>query len=499
MDRDGHTGIVAEPDRGEEMRVERVHAAVADEPDEVQGPPGLLERPAEIDKRRQLEELSRFDGLRNPHHVLGDDATSPEVQVSDFAVADLPLRKPDRQPRSVQQGSRSACPEAVPGGRVAQLDGVAFTARAEPPAVKDDEPDRGALPTQLRHIGGVQCSQVLRALPVVICLGALVPPGKGLAAQARFRVTGEGEWLYQQPEGKRLAHIAQGSELAGGEQRGDWQSVRLDGWIFAPSVAATARAGADLAVTRAPDENLRDSPSGTLIAKLPQGFLLSKVGDDHRWVHVQRVGWMKRGALEEVAAVVSARTAAPDTDSTKATASTPDSAAADLARAQSARRTTLYRAPGGPEAGTVGQSTSLRVVSRSGEWTRVQLEGWVKTADLAAEGQGVLVGVTAAELRTDPQRFIGQSVRWTLQYIAIQQADELRPEIPAGGTYLLTRGPLPERGFVYVFVPDAKQPLVASLTALSVIQVTARVRAGRSHYLGNPVVDLVSLEVQPEP
>ena len=94
---------------------------------------------------------------------------------------------------------------------------------------------------------------------------------------------------------------------------------------------------------------------------------------------------------------------------------------------------------------------------------------------------------------------MGQSLKWTLQYIAVQQADELRPEIPPGGTYLLTRGPLPERGFVYVVVPETKRSLVASLTPLNVIQVTARVRAGRSHYLGNPVVDLLSLEVQPTP
>jgi hypothetical protein len=330
--------------------------------------------------------------------------------------------------------------------------------------------------------------------------------GDALAAQARFRVTSETEWLYQQPEGKRLARIANGAELAGGEARGDWQAVTLDGWIFAPSVGATARAGADLAVTRAREENLRDAPSGTLVAKLPHGFLLSKVSDDHRWVHVQRIGWMKRAALEPVAAL-SARTAVSDTGPGGAASGhrprvnlpTPDSGPPDLARAQPARRTTLYRAPDGPEAGTLGQSTPLQVVSRSGDWTRVQLEGWVKTADLATEGPGVLAGVTAAELRTDPQRYVGQSLRWTLQYIAIQQADELRPEIPAGRTYLLTRGPLPERGFVYVVVPETKQLLVASLTPLSVIQVMARVRAGRSHYLRNPVVDLLSLEVQPEP
>jgi hypothetical protein len=340
----------------------------------------------------------------------------------------------------------------------------------------------------------MQCSQVLRALPVVVCLAPCVVPGDALGAQARFRVTSESEWLYQQSEGKRLAKVAQGAEVAGGEARGDWQAVTLDGWIFAPSVGATARAGADLAVTRAPEENLRNAPSGTLVAKLPQGFLLSKVGVDHRWVHVQRLGWMKRVALEPVAAVASARTAVSDTGTP-----TPDSGPADPARAQPARRITLYRAPDGSETGSLGPSTPLRVVSRSGDWTRVQLEGWVKTADLATAGPGVLVGVTAAELRADPQRYVGQSLRWTLQYIAIQQADELRPEIPAGRTYLLTRGPLPERGFVYAVVPETKQSLVASLTPLSVIQVTVRVRPGRSHYLGNAVVDLLSLEVLPEP
>jgi hypothetical protein len=346
----------------------------------------------------------------------------------------------------------------------------------------------------------MQCSQVLRALPVVGCLALRVVPGDALGAQARFRVTSESEWLYQQPEGKRLAQIANGAELAGGEARGDWQAVTLDGWIFAPSVGATARAGADLAVTRAPEENLRTAPSGTLVAKLPQGFLLSKVGDDHRWVHVQRIGWMKRAALEPLAAVASTGPGAVTPGRRPGVnRATSDSVAIDTSRAQPARRTTLYRAPEGPEAGSLGPSTPLRVVSRSGDWTRVQLEGWVKTADLATAGPGVLVGVTAAELRADPERYVGQSLRWTLQYIAIQQADELRPEIPAGRAYLLTRGPLPERGFVYVVVPETKQSLVASLTPLSVIQVTARVRAGRSHYLGNPVVDLLSLEVQPQP
>jgi len=59
---------------------------------------------------------------------------------------------------------------------------------------------------------------------------------------------------------------------------------------------------------------------------------------------------------------------------------------------------------------------------------------------------------------------------------------------------VLGRGPLPERGFVYVVVPDNKLPAFRALTPLVTMTVTARVRNGRSRYLGNPVVDLISLE-----
>src|SRR2546422_8396912 len=37
----------------------------------------------------------------------------------------------------------------------------------------------------------------------------------------------------------------------------------------------------------------------------------------------------------------------------------------------------------------------------------------------------------------------------------------------------------PERGFVYVIVPEAKRVPLEALTPLAVIEVTARVRAGR--------------------
>ena len=354
----------------------------------------------------------------------------------------------------------------------------------------------------------MQVSQVLRALPVVLSLSASwsAPLGaQGGGGGARYRVVNDGEWFHQEASGKRLARLARGAVVSGATTDGDWIRVTLDGWIFGTSVgpapASAPTPGFDLAVTRAPEENLRSVPGGALVARLAEGFLLMRVSEVRPWVRVTRTGWMRREGLEEVARVATT-SVARGTDSTArdsgpSSPTPPPASPRDSSRAQPSRQTTLYRAPDGPPAGQVTSETPLKVLSRTGEWSRVQLEGWVKTSDLQTAPAGVLVGVSAAELRADPQRYTGQTLRWDVQFIAVQTADDLRPDIPAGATYLLTRGPLPERGFVYVVVSSAQAATVRPLTPLSVIRITARVRSGRSRYLGNPVVDLVSLEAQP--
>jgi len=339
----------------------------------------------------------------------------------------------------------------------------------------------------------MQSIHALRALPVALLIAA------PLASQARYRVTADNEWFYQAADGRRLAQIARGAEVQGGTIQGDWITVTLDGWIFATSVGPSPKPEFDLAVTPDGGENLRAAPGGALVGHLAKGFGLKQLATQTRWVHVQRQGWMKRASLLPLATVSTTTAASTDSDSTKARPTTPpgDSSSVDPSKAQPNRRTTLYRAPEGPPAGAITPETPLRVLSRSGEWARVQFEGWVKTSDLQTNTPGVLVGVSAAELRTDPARFQGQVLKWSLQFIAVEIADDLRPDVPDGATYLLARGPSPEHGFVYVVVPDAKKALVASLAPLANIDITARVRVGRSRYLGNPVVDLISLEVRP--
>jgi hypothetical protein len=349
---------------------------------------------------------------------------------------------------------------------------------------------------------GMQVSQIT---PVLLALLGLATP-QVAASQGgnRYRVNVDNAWFYQDVAGPRIARLARGATLPGGATRNDWMQVLLEGWIFSSSVGPSDRPDFDLLVTRSPNENLRAAPAGPLVAELSQGFGLKRASPDSggQWVHVTRIGWVQRSALTPLADIVATRTVDPGDSAADTSKGRPtpaprpgaDTTRVDSTRAQPVRMTTLYRAPDGPEAGTVATDTPLRVLSRNGEWTRVQFEGWVKGGDLQAAPAGVLVGVTAAELRAEPQRYAGQVLRWNLEFIAIQKADDLRPDIPSGASYVLARGPLPERGFVYVVVSDTKLPAFRALTPLVTMTITARVRNGRSRYLGNPVVDLISLE-----
>jgi hypothetical protein len=327
-----------------------------------------------------------------------------------------------------------------------------------------------------------------------------------LAAQTQARVAVAGEWFYQAAAGKRLAQLEAGAVVVQGAAQNDWVHVTLDGWIFKSSLGPPRVSGFDVAVSKAPSENLRASPAGPVVAHLIIGFGLTRVAEQESWVHVRREGWMRRAALQAVASTPAPSGSAGGSLAPRPPATPPERAGGaradsgsptvDPARVQSARSTTMYRAPDGAAAGTIASGAPVTVLGRTGEWTRVQLEGWVKTADLQSAPAGVLVGVSAAELRAEPDRYVGQTLRWTLQIIALRTADDLRPDIPDGATYLLARGPVPERGFVYVVVPAASRAAVEALAPLATVQITARVRAGRSRFVGYPVVDLVSLEVQ---
>lgn len=98
--------------------------------------------------------------------------------------------------------------------------------------------------------------------------------------------------------------------------------------------------------------------------------------------------------------------------------------------------------------------------------------------------------MTLDRLRSEADKLVGQPVTWRLQFLSIQRADELRPELPAGQSYLLTRGPLPEVGFVYVVVTSEQLQRFRAMNPLDEFVAHGRIRASRTRHLPTPVIEL---------
>src|SRR6266571_2725283 len=138
------------------MLIQGMHAACAYKTHHVQRavvPTCLL---AQLEQRRNLEKLAGLDRLGYPDEVLRHDSAGAEIQMADFAVADLSLGKTDGEAGCFEQRARRAVPQLVPHRRLTELDGVALTARSEAPSVEHDEDHRrgGAHAAGRCHIEG---------------------------------------------------------------------------------------------------------------------------------------------------------------------------------------------------------------------------------------------------------------------------------------------------------------------------------------------------------
>jgi hypothetical protein len=312
--------------------------------------------------------------------------------------------------------------------------------------------------------------------------------------------------LRKDPNGIGLISLPAGVSVETKRTQGAWREVVIEGWIFSQSTAPTQRDGYDLVVTRREGENIRRTPNGEVVGRARSGALLRKLGAQSGWIHVSRAGWIPRDAIGPTeSAAVSPRVSA-DTPLVQGTTAPPPTQPAlstqqvkgptDADRVEAVRETAVFVAPEATPFGTIRAGTPTRVLGRSGEWVRVQLEGWVRAENLQAASGAVASGVTAAEVRSDPARYLGRAVEWRLQLIAVQTADELRTEIPRGQNYLLTRGPLPEPGFVYVTVSDAQAAEFRTAPALQEMTLRVTIKAARSKYLTTPIVEYVSRVVE---
>ena len=340
----------------------------------------------------------------------------------------------------------------------------------------------------------------------------LCPPA--LAAQ-ELREISVATRLRKEPRGIALVSLPAGTSVEPKRTRGDWREVVVEGWIFTRSTEKTRRDGFDLVVKASGGENIRESPNGAIVARVRTGTLLHREEVRGTWTRVRRAGWVPREAVKSPPAAPAVSAAPPEEpvsappepqpEGPVETGALPQAAVADAEdedppedaeRTQVARQTAVFAAPQGGQYGTLLPGAPTRVLTRTGDWTRVQFEGWVRDSDLKAGSDASLGRVTAAEVRADPPRYIGRTVDWRLELIAVQTADELRTEMPEGQLYLLTRGPLPEPGFVYVTVTESQAAEFRALQALQELTLRVTIKAPRTRFLATPVVQLVSRVVE---
>ncbi|MEO6066503.1 MAG: hypothetical protein ABJB33_04895 [Gemmatimonadota bacterium] len=330
-----------------------------------------------------------------------------------------------------------------------------------------------------------------RLLPALVLL--LVPATT--AAQQRVRISAQTP-LLKTPEGPILGRLERGLDLPQGRVDRKAVEVTVEGWIFAPSLGATARDGFNAIVNDGQGQNLRAEgrPDARLIGRLSGGALVQRLETKNGWARVRRQAWVARLAVDEPPAATAttpppgAATPQPPRDTTRRA---PSSGFGDGSRAVAPRGAILKMTPGGETTGTLATGAEVRVLTRASGWTRVRVDAWVPDSVLETAASDVTAGVTAAEVRAEPARWIGQVVDWRLQVVAVQNADGLRPELPEGKPYLLTRGPLPESGFVYVLVTPEEAQRYRDAAPLREITARVRIRAPSSKYLPTPVVELI--------
>jgi len=150
-------------------------------------------------------------------------------------------------------------------------------------------------------------------------------------------------------------------------------------------------------------------------------------------------------------------------------------------------------APDGTVTGTVLKTGAVIPLARERGWVRVRMEGWVRESDLLPVDSTLRIAISAADLRADPLGSKGKLVRWKVEILALQRADALRRDLVEGEPYLLARGPIGENAMLYLALPPALVDEARAITPLTVVQITARVRNGRSAPTNVPVLDVETL------
>ena len=301
-----------------------------------------------------------------------------------------------------------------------------------------------------------------------------------------------------------VATVRKGAPVTTGQASGAYIQSTVDGWIAA-ALLGGARDSFPLTVKAGSAVHLRSAASATsaIVADLRGGMGLREVERQGAWVHVRRVGWLSAKALAASPAAptqpsspagqpTNAAAAAQDSARPAPAAAGPDTTRNGLVLTPVAQ-TAIAASPGGDRLGTLGPGARATVTGRERGWVRVQVEGWVREADLSVADTALRGALSAADLRADPEGTAGRLVHWEVEVLAHQVGDPLRKGLADQEPYLLAQGPAGENALLYLAIPPALAATARELPDLGRAIITARVRSGRSEPVGIPVLELLTI------
>jgi hypothetical protein len=284
--------------------------------------------------------------------------------------------------------------------------------------------------------------------------------------------------------------------------------ISVDGFVEATSIRYTAdRSRGE--VLGAAGTTLRAAASGasSAVAELRRSTYVFPTRDGGSfpaprpgvWIPVRRSLWVDVSRI--TTRPVAARPAAPTPAAATADTAQNDSSAAPAVPAidpsaptlETRGPSSLQAGPGGDVLANIPGGVRLVPLGRENGWMRVRLEGWLPDSAVEAAGTRSAGSLSAADLRANPAGTVGRLVRWSVESLSFQTADELRKGLTPGEAYLLVRGPGAERAVLYLALPDSLVARAQALPPLAEITITARVRTGRSQPSGVPVLDLLDL------
>jgi SH3-like domain-containing protein len=360
----------------------------------------------------------------------------------------------------------------------------------------------------IRPHNGTRHFRVAAIVSPLVASATLIALATLATRAAAQSVTTRDAELLSAPGSHPIATVRKGAPVTTAGSRGGFVQSTVEGWIAAPLLGAardsfprTVKAGGDIRLRSDPD-----AKSG-VVAQLKGGMGQFEVERSGAWVHVRRGGWISSKAIgtSSVAAGAVADAQAPTVKASTAPAaaqSSPDTTVAPPARADTNRNglvltpvapTSIATSPDGQRVGSLSPGARATVTARERGWVRVQVEGWMREADLSVADSALRGALSAADLRADPDGSVGRLVHWEVEILAHQIADPLRKGLVNQEPYLLAQGPAGENALLYLAIPPSLAATAREIPDLAHAIITARVRSGRSEPVGTPVLELLTI------